>query len=60
MAITISKILLIISILAVGYLIGYACGHDAGMDTGYKYGYNQAVEDVKRRIEEGRKHDNNK
>lgn len=60
MGITISKLLLIISILAIGYLIGYACGHDAGMDTGFKYGYNQAVEDVKRHIEEGRKHDNKK
>ena len=54
MGITISKLLLIISILAIGYLIGYACGHDAGMDTGFKYGYNQAIEDMKRHIEEGR------
>lgn len=60
MVITISKILLIISTLAVGYLIGYACGHDAGMDVGFKYGYNQAVEDMKRHVEEGRKHDNKK
>jgi hypothetical protein len=60
MVITISKILFIIAILSVGYLIGYACGHDAGMDVGFKYGYNQAVEDAKRYIEEGRKHDNKK
>ncbi len=57
---TMCKILFIIAILAVGYLIGYACGHDAGMDVGFKYGYSQAVEDVKRHIEEGRKHDNKK